>query len=393
MTTQAVVPRLRGRRKRALVWMACIVALLYLAVIVVFHYYLEPKLIFAAPTNYPQRTPAGLSLAFEDLYIPVDASTQIHAWWIPAGKQPDKVILYFHGNAEVLESEVGTPTAEAPLLHQTGANLLLVDYRGYGGASPIQASGPRTAEDAPAAMSYLVEHRHFSPSDIYIAGWSIGSGVATQLAVDSPHSAGLILLSPISSIYDVANQDLIYRTVLRPGQWIDNSNNFENKNKIASVHIPVLIVSGTLDTIASPWMPKLLHDRANQPKAFAHAGRRGAQRFVGQRKRNAGWLYQGFCFRRFPRECWSVGGPGLARGFIVAGDAAGLAVHEAVRAEANIEHGLAEATILVALALVFRLLALGATVFGGAGSSGHRGNLAPKSETGNVPLVTPSALH
>jgi fermentation-respiration switch protein FrsA (DUF1100 family) len=61
---------------------------------------------------------------------------------------------------------------------------------------------------------------------------------------------------------------LIYSTVLRPNQWIDNTNNFENKSKIASVHIPVLMVSGTLDTIASPWMPKLLYDRANQPKTL-----------------------------------------------------------------------------------------------------------------------------
>ncbi|MGA3210939.1 MAG: alpha/beta fold hydrolase, partial [Terriglobales bacterium] len=215
-----------------------------------------------------QVTPASLNLAFEDLHIPVDSTTQIHAWWVPAEKQSAKVILYFHGNGEVLESEAGTPTAEAPLLHQTGANLLLADYRGYGGSSPIQASGPRTAEDGRAAMRYLIEQRHFSLSDIYIAGWSIGSGVAVQLAVESPHSAGLILLSPISSIYDVANQDLIYSTVLRPGQWIDNTNNFGNKNKIASVHMPVLIVSGTLDTIAAPWMPKLLYDRANQPKAL-----------------------------------------------------------------------------------------------------------------------------
>ena len=89
-----------------------------------------------------------------------------------------------------------------------------------------------------------------------------------QLAVESPHSAGLILLSPISSVYDVANQELIYCTVLRPSQWIDNANNFENKNKIASVHIPVLIISGASDTVAFPWMPKLLYDRANRRKTL-----------------------------------------------------------------------------------------------------------------------------
>ncbi len=268
MATQAVRPRTHRRWKRVLVWVACSVVLLYVVSIVALHYYLEPKLIFAAPTNYPHRTPADLNISFEDLHIPVDGSTQIHAWWIAAGKESTKAILYFHGNGEVLETEMRNATAEAPLLHQTGANLLLVDYRGYGGSSAVQATGPRTAEDARAAMRYLIEQRHFAPSDIYIAGWSIGSGVATQLALESPHSAGLILLSPISSTYDVANQDPLYRTLLRPSQWMGDANNFENKNKIASVHIPILIVSGTIDTIASPWMPKLLYDRANQPKTL-----------------------------------------------------------------------------------------------------------------------------
>ncbi len=268
MATQAVAGPRRSW-KRALVWTARVVFVLYLAVIIMSHYYLEPKLIFPAPTNYTLATPASLNLPFEDLHIPVDGSTQIHAWWVPAEKQSAKVILYFHGNGYVLESEVvRTPAHEALPLHQTGANLLLVDYRGYGSSSAVQASGPRTAEDARAAMRYLIQQRHLSSSDIYIAGWSIGSGVATQLAVESPHSAGLILLSPISSAYDVGNQNRIYSTVLRPSQWIDNTNNFENKNKIASVHIPLLIVSGTSDTVAFPWMPKLLYDRANQPKTL-----------------------------------------------------------------------------------------------------------------------------
>ena len=78
------------------------------------------------------------------------------------------------------------------------------------------------------------------------------------------------LISPISSVYDIANQDLIYRTVLRPSQCNGSITPtiLQNKNKIASVHIPVLIVSGALDTIALPWMPRLLYDRANQPKAL-----------------------------------------------------------------------------------------------------------------------------
>src|ERR1700693_2192999 len=161
MGKRAVGQRPRRRWKGALVWIACILAVLYLASIFALHYYLEPKLIFVPPTNYAHRTPADRNLSFEDLHIPVDGSTQIHAWWIPAEEQSIKVILYFHGNGEVLESEIRNATAEVPLLHQTGANLLLVDYRGYGGSSPVQASGPRLAEDARAAVRYTIAERHF----------------------------------------------------------------------------------------------------------------------------------------------------------------------------------------------------------------------------------------
>jgi len=69
-------------------------------------------------------------------------------------------------------------------------------------------------------------------------------------------------------------------------------------------------------------------------------------------------------------------GESLLRGFVVAGFAAGFAVHEAVVADADIKCGLAEAAELFALAGVFRLFALRASVLGGTGSGGHGFNLA-----------------
>src|SRR5271165_5849361 len=66
--------------------------------------------------------------------------------------------------------------------------------------------------------------------------------------------------------------------------------------------------------------------------------------------------------------------------------AAGVAIHQAVRADANVELRLTEAAELVADALVFRHLALAATVLGVAGSGGHSNNC---SAGGNMPLVTP----
>jgi hypothetical protein len=78
---------------------------------------------------FEKTTPAGSDLQFEDLRISVSARDYLHAWWIPAALPSAKVILAFHGNGYVLEDMVGN---EAVNLHEIGANLMLVDYRGHG---------------------------------------------------------------------------------------------------------------------------------------------------------------------------------------------------------------------------------------------------------------------
>jgi pimeloyl-ACP methyl ester carboxylesterase len=256
--------QLRTRSRKILLSVLRILLGVYVAALVLL-YLFEDRLIFPAPDQIPTLTPAVAGLAYEDLYIPVDETTKIHAWWIPASEPTSKVMLYFHGNAYSLESEA---EQEAPLFHRLGVNLLLADYRGYGKSSAVHANGPRTEADARAAWRYLVEQRRLAPSDIVIAGWSIGSAVATQLAVESPHAAGLILMSPISSVNDAADEIWFMRYVFRPVRWFGGKNDFDTRARISKVRIPVLILSGTADDIAQPWMPQAIYDRANEPKTL-----------------------------------------------------------------------------------------------------------------------------
>ena len=66
----------------------------------------------------------------------------------------------------------------------------------------------------------------------------------------------------------------------------------------------------------------------------------------------------------------------LLGSFIVASFAAGITVHQAVGANADVNHRLTQATIFFAMALTLRLLALRATVFCGAGAGAHRANVS-----------------
>jgi pimeloyl-ACP methyl ester carboxylesterase len=69
---------------------------------------------------------------FDDLHIPVAPGQQVHAWWVPGTRMHGTAVLYFHGNGSAIES--GRPP-EAAILQRLGADLLVIDYRGYGSSS------------------------------------------------------------------------------------------------------------------------------------------------------------------------------------------------------------------------------------------------------------------
>jgi alpha-beta hydrolase superfamily lysophospholipase len=221
--------------------------------------YLEQgDLLFPAPKEYEKATPRDAQLPFEDLHIAVNQTDFIHAWWIPAPS--DRAILMFHGNGQVLEQMA---TSEAQALHQIGANLLLIDYRGYGGSTHVAPDESSICDDARAALAYLRSQRGFPMERIYVLGRSIGSGPATQLAVDNPGLGGLILESPFSSIYDAAREIPVAR--FYPVRWLLRTR-FDNLSKIGFVHAPLIVVSGTADTLTPVWMAERIFARANQPK-------------------------------------------------------------------------------------------------------------------------------
>jgi hypothetical protein len=113
---------------------------------------------------------------------------------------------------------------------------------------------------------------------------------------------------------------------------------------------------------------------------FCLKSRRSAKPETGPDSESAGEL--GGKGKEDPRREGSVGS------LVIAGRAAGLAVHEAVGADADVKRPLAEAAELFALAVVFGFLALRAAVFRTSGSGSHGANVARASSGENVTLVT-----
>ena len=78
----------------------------------------------------------------------------------------------------------------------------------------------------------------------------------------------------------------------------------------------------------------------------------------------------------------------LIGGLVVACRSAGLAIQQPVIAKTHVNHGLAQAAILLTLAIAFGLLALRAAIFGGPGSGAHEITLSLVGSSGNMTSVT-----
>ena len=199
-------------------------------------------------------------LGFEDLQIPVNTTDHLHGWWIPAATTAEQTILVFHGNGYVLNEMAGPEVAG---LRDTGANLLLVDYRGYGASSPVHPNETTVDEDAQASLDYLLRRKSIAVGNVIVLGRSIGSGPATFLATNNRGLGGLILESPFTSLDDVAKAWWYFR--IYPVSLLLRTH-FDNLEKMSSVRTPVLIVSGTADTLTPVRMAQEIFARANQPK-------------------------------------------------------------------------------------------------------------------------------
>ncbi len=157
-------------------------------------WFFQEKFIFFPPSASETYQPT----AYQPYNIQFNFNQQrLNGWYIEKNKEWP-VIIYFGGNA----SDVGQ------LLRifdqQFEANLLLLQYRGYGKSSG-KPSQKALFEDALAEYDWLIEHHHFKPEKIFLIGQSLGTGVATYLASQRQVQA-VILITPYASIRYIAAQ-------------------------------------------------------------------------------------------------------------------------------------------------------------------------------------------
>ena len=231
--------------------MAVIVALLALI------WATQRRLIYFPATDLPSPGDAGLA-GGEPVTFSTSDGLRLGAWFLAgSGPPPRLTILVFNGNA-------GNRAYRVPLaasLRRHGLQVLLTDYRGYGG-NPGAPSEQGLAADARAALAYLLSRADVDRERIVYFGESLGSAVAVQLAVEH-RPAGLILRSPFTSLAEIGRHHyplLPVRLLLR-----DRFASIDSAHRIQS---PVLVIAGGRDGVVPIDHTRRLYDAVAAPKTL-----------------------------------------------------------------------------------------------------------------------------
>lgn len=229
----------------------------------------DPSALFRRFIYQPASAERGdytLPEGAEDAAITTEDGVELHGWY-RAAPEGRPTVLVFHGNGGNVTYFRGIVEALAEL----NAGYLAIDYRGFGrsGGSPTEDG---LYEDAEASLRWLVER---GAERIHVLGYSLGTGVAVELATRE-HVEGVVLQSPFTSIPALVEGTL--------GEGIASRipDRFDSLSKIASLDEPVLILHGPRDRVVPFEHGQALFDAAPEPRTFVELPNSGHDDFLGR---------------------------------------------------------------------------------------------------------------
>lgn len=218
--------------------------------------FLVSKLLFF-PAKTLDQLPSHLDAPYEEVRIRNSEGLLLHGWYFP-GQKTERTLLYLHGNA----GNIGTRTDKLLFLRRVGWNILIIDYRGYGG-SEGNPTIDGVIEDAKAAHDWLTQGDNYQiPAErIILWGESLGGAIAAELAAQKK-IGGLILQSTFTSLREIATDHY---------PWVPKNlvpDRFRTIETIRHLPCPLFIVHGSEDSTIPVSMGRHLFEAAPHPKRY-----------------------------------------------------------------------------------------------------------------------------
>lgn len=165
----------------------------------------------------------------QEVYIDVEEDVQLHGLY---HQTPDAqgAILYLHGN----RGNTRWCQRQAESFDSYDMDVLLIDYRGYGKSDGEIESLAQLETDMDHVYEWLKSRHPGQP--MWVAGYSLGSGLASYLA-DKFESQSLILVAPYVSIEAMKDDIMPIIPDFLVKYPLDNMSHLENyQGSVAIFH-------------------------------------------------------------------------------------------------------------------------------------------------------------
>ncbi|MEZ6125209.1 MAG: alpha/beta hydrolase [Planctomycetaceae bacterium] len=271
-----VVPQKRRKVGDVVRRMLRILIATYLVIVIVFGFiqrsllyrpHREQSLSIVDRPDLRQLFPAA-----RDVRLTTADGVRIGGWLLQQNSLPVQnppvrpLVLYFHGNA----GHRGSRGEWYRIFFNAGADVLAIDYHGYGD-SEGEMSEQALEADCDAAWNYATESLGYQPSDLLIAGTSLGGAAAVFTAAkacrNQARPRALFAIATFSSMTDVAAG--LYPWLPVRSILVDR---YPSEQRIGVIDCPIVLVHGDQDALVRHSLGRKLFDAAPE------AARNGIQK-------------------------------------------------------------------------------------------------------------------
>ena len=217
-----------------------------------------PDRFVGFPEAEVRQTPGMMGLGYFDFWLRVGPRREwVHGWFLPNDRHAP-VVLLLHGTGRTIAGMVHV----AATLHQAGAAVVMIDYRGLGRSARGFLTEATMYEDAEAAWHELRWHQP-DPALRLVYGHSLGAATALELAARYPDVNGVVVEAAPTSIAALLRESWVARIYPVDAML---AGRFDAAAKVRRIGAPLLVIHGKRDAIVPSAMGVELYLRATGRK-------------------------------------------------------------------------------------------------------------------------------
>jgi len=242
--------------RRVAVFLAVTAVAVYaIAAALLWHF---PDRFVSFPEAEVRQTPGMAGLPYFDVWLRAGPRREwVHGWFLPNDRHAP-VVLLLHGTGRTIAGMVHVAAA----IHEAGAAVLMVDYRGLGKSSRGPLTEATMYEDAEAAWHELRWHQP-DPALRLVYGHSLGGAIALELAARYPDVNGVVVEGTPTSIAALLRDSWAARIYPVDAML---GGRFDAAAKVRRISAPLLVIHGKRDAIVPSAMGVELYLRATGAK-------------------------------------------------------------------------------------------------------------------------------